>query len=149
MWFVAVIFNPGITQLQCEPYNKNACRKITFFGVLFNSLLLNFCIDIYKADVLSGLFIGAMIPFIFSSLAINAVGKAAMAMVEEVRRQFREIPGILEGTGQPEYDKCVAISTDASIKKMLLPGSIAIVTPLLVGFIWGPEVLGGFLAGAS
>ena len=87
-------------------------------------------IDIYKADVLSGLFIGAMIPFIFSSLAINAVGKAAMAMVEEVRRQFREIPGILEGTGQPEYDKCVAISTDASIKKMLLPGSIAIVTPL-------------------
>ena len=106
-------------------------------------------IDIYKADVLSGLFIGAMIPFIFSSLAINAVGKAAMAMVEEVRRQFREIPGILEGTGQPEYDKCVAISTDASIKKMLLPGSIAIVTPLLVGFIWGPEVLGGFLAGAT
>lgn len=106
-------------------------------------------IDIYKADVLSGLFIGAMIPFIFSSLAINAVGKAAMAMVEEVRRQFREIPGILEGTGKPEYDKCVAISTDASIKKMLLPGSVAIVTPLLVGFIWGPEVLGGFLAGAT
>jgi K(+)-stimulated pyrophosphate-energized sodium pump len=106
-------------------------------------------IDIYKADVLSGLFIGAMIPFIFSSLAINAVGKAAMAMVEEVRRQFREIPGILEGTGKPEYDKCVAISTDASIRKMLLPGSIAIVTPLLVGFIWGPEVLGGFLAGAT
>ena len=106
-------------------------------------------IDIYKADVLSGLFIGAMIPFIFSSLAINAVGQAAMAMVEEVRRQFREIPGILEGTGKPEYDKCVAISTDASIKKMLLPGSIAIVTPMLVGFIWGPEVLGGFLAGAT
>ena len=106
-------------------------------------------IDIYKADVLSGLFIGAMIPFIFSSLAINAVGQAAMAMVEEVRRQFREIPGIIEGTGKPEYDKCVAISTDASIKKMLLPGSVAIVTPLLVGFIWGPEVLGGFLAGAT
>ena len=106
-------------------------------------------IDIYKADVLSGLFIGAMIPFIFSSLAINAVGQAAMAMVEEVRRQFREIPGILEGTAKPEYDKCVAISTDASIRKMLLPGSIAIVTPLLVGFIWGPEVLGGFLAGAT
>ncbi len=106
-------------------------------------------IDIYKADVLSGLFIGAMIPFIFSSLAINAVGQAAMAMVEEVRRQFREIPGILEGTGKPEYDKCVAISTDASIRKMLFPGSIAIVTPLLVGFIWGPEVLGGFLAGAT
>jgi K(+)-stimulated pyrophosphate-energized sodium pump len=106
-------------------------------------------IDIYKADVLSGLFIGAMIPFIFSSLAITAVGKAAMAMVEEVRRQFREIPGILEGKGEPEYEKCVAISTDASIKKMLLPGAIAIVMPLLMGFIFGPEVLGGFLAGAT
>ncbi len=106
-------------------------------------------IDIYKADVLAGLFVGAMIPFIFSSLAITAVGQAAMAMVEEVRRQFREIPGILEGKGQPEYEKCVAISTDASIKKMMLPGAIAIVSPLIVGFIFGPEVLGGFLAGAT
>ena len=106
-------------------------------------------IDIYRADVLSGLFIGAMIPFIFSSLAITAVGKAAMAMVEEVRRQFREIPGILEGKSEPEYEKCVAISTDASIRKMLLPGAIAIISPLLVGFIFGPEVLGGFLAGAT
>ncbi|RMZ59959.1 sodium-translocating pyrophosphatase [Chryseobacterium nematophagum] len=106
-------------------------------------------IDIYKADVLAGLFIGGMIPFIFSSLAITAVGQAAMAMVEEVRRQFREIPGILEGKAQPEYEKCVAISTDASIKKMMLPGAIAIISPLLVGFIFGPEVLGGFLAGAT
>ncbi|UPK68574.1 sodium-translocating pyrophosphatase [Chitinophaga filiformis] len=106
-------------------------------------------IDIYKADVLAGLFIGAMIPFIFSSLAIRAVGEAAMAMVEEVRRQFKEIPGIMEGTGKPEYDKCVAISTQASIKKMMLPGGIAILTPLVVGFIFGPEVLGGFLAGAT
>lgn len=106
-------------------------------------------IDIYRADVLAGLFVGAMIPFIFSSLAITAVGQAAMAMVEEVRRQFREIPGILEGKATPEYEKCVAISTDASIKKMLLPGAIAIVSPLLVGFIFGPEVLGGFLAGAT
>lgn len=106
-------------------------------------------IDIYRADVLAGLFIGAMIPFIFSSLAITAVGKAAMAMVEEVRRQFREIPGILEGKGKPEYQKCVEISTDASIKKMLLPGAIALVSPILVGFIFGPEVLGGFLAGAT
>lgn len=106
-------------------------------------------IDIYKADVLAGLFIGAMIPFIFSSLAIRAVGEAAMAMVEEVRRQFKEIPGIMEGTGKPEYDKCVAISTQASIKKMMLPGAIAILTPLIMGFIFGPEVLGGFLAGAT
>ncbi|KXK41226.1 MAG: pyrophosphate-energized proton pump [Bacteroidetes bacterium OLB11] len=106
-------------------------------------------IDIYRADVLAGLFVGAMIPFIFSSLAITAVGKAAMAMVEEVRRQFREIPGILEGKGKPEYEKCVAISTDASIKKMMLPGAIAIVSPVIIGFLLGPEVLGGFLAGAT
>lgn len=106
-------------------------------------------IDIYKADVLSALFVGGMIPFLFSSLAIRAVGQAAMAMVEEVRRQFRTIPGIMEGTGKPEYDKCVAISTEASIKKMMLPGAIAIISPLLVGFILGPEALGGFLAGAT
>jgi len=106
-------------------------------------------IDIYHADVLAGLFVGGMIPFIFSALAIRAVGQAAMSMVEEVRRQFRSIPGIMEGTGKPEYDKCVAISTDASIKKMMLPGAIAILTPIAIGFIFGPEVLGGFLAGAT
>ncbi|MER3497612.1 MAG: sodium-translocating pyrophosphatase [Chitinophagaceae bacterium] len=106
-------------------------------------------IDIYKADVLASLFVGGMIPFIFSSLAIQAVGKAAMAMVEEVRRQFRTIPGIMEGKGKPEYDKCVAISTDASIKKMMAPGAIAIVSPLIIGFLLGPEALGGFLAGAT
>lgn len=106
-------------------------------------------IDIYHADVLAGLFVGGMIPFIFSSLAIKAVGEAAMAMVEEVRRQFRTIPGIMEGTGKPEYDKCVAISTEASLKKMMLPGAIAILSPLIIGFVFGPEVLGGFLAGAT
>jgi len=106
-------------------------------------------IDIYKAKVLASLFVGGMIPFIFSSLAIQAVGQAAMAMVEEVRRQFRTIPGIMEGTGVPEYDKCVAISTQASIKKMVLPGAIAILFPLIIGFILGPEALGGFLAGAT
>ena len=108
-------------------------------------------IDIYKANVLASLFVGGMIPFIFSSLAIRAVGEAAMAMVEEVRRQFKTIPGIMEGTGKPEYDKCVAISTDASIKKMMLPGAIAIISPLIIGFMpgLGAEALGGFLAGAT
>ncbi|MFL5788254.1 MAG: sodium-translocating pyrophosphatase [Flavisolibacter sp.] len=106
-------------------------------------------IDIYKADVLASLFVGGMIPFIFSSLAIQAVGKAAMSMVEEVRRQFRDIPGIMEGKGKPEYDKCVAISTEASIKKMLAPGAIALISPLIIGFLLGPEALGGFLAGAT
>ncbi len=106
-------------------------------------------IDIYRADVLAGLFVGAMIPFIFSSLAIRAVGEAAMAMVEEVRRQFRTIPGIMEGTGKPDYAKCVEISTNASIKKMMLPGAIALISPVIIGFVFGPEVLGGFLAGAT
>jgi K(+)-stimulated pyrophosphate-energized sodium pump len=106
-------------------------------------------IDIYKSEVLASLFVGGMIPFIFSSLAIRAVGQAAMSMVEEVRRQFKTIPGIMEGTGKPEYEKCVAISTNASIKKMLLPGAITIISPLIIGFVLGPEALGGFLAGAT
>jgi len=106
-------------------------------------------IDIYKADVLAGLFVGGMIPFIFSALAISAVGRAAMAMVEEVRRQFREIPGIMEYTGKPEYEKCVAISTKASIREMVAPGLIALCTPIIIGFAFGPEVLGGLLAGVT
>ena len=106
-------------------------------------------IDIYKADVLAGLFVGGMIPFIFSALCISAVGRAAMAMVQEVRRQFREIPGIMDYTGKPEYDKCVAISTQASIREMIAPGAIALITPILIGFAFGPEVLGGLLAGVT
>ncbi|MGN6178103.1 MAG: sodium-translocating pyrophosphatase [Mucilaginibacter sp.] len=106
-------------------------------------------IDIYKADVLAGLFVGGMIPFIFSALAISAVGRAAMSMVEEVRRQFREIPGIMEYKAKPEYEKCVAISTQASIREMVAPGLVALITPVVVGFIFGPEVLGGLLAGVT
>ena len=106
-------------------------------------------IDIYKANVLAGLFVGGMIPFIFSALCISAVGRAAMAMVEEVRRQFREIPGIMEYKAQPEYDKCVAISTKASIREMIAPGLIALITPIVIGFTFGPEVLGGLLAGVT
>ena len=106
-------------------------------------------IDIYKPNVLAGLFIGGMIPFIFSSLAIAAVGRAAMDMVKEVRRQFKEIPGILEGTATPEYEKCVEISTQASLREMILPGAIPLIVPVLVGFTAGPEVLGGLLAGVT
>lgn len=106
-------------------------------------------IDIYKADVLSMLFVGAMIPFFFSSLAISAVGKAAMEMVKEVRRQFKEIPGIMEGTGKPEYEKCVEISTAASIREMVAPGALALLSPIIVGFAFGPEALGGLLAGIT
>jgi len=106
-------------------------------------------IDIYKAPVLAGLFVGGMIPYIFSSLAIAAVGRAAMDMVNEVRRQFREIPGIMEYKAQPEYEKCVAISTKASLREMIAPGAIALLMPVIVGFTFGPEVLGGMLAGVT
>ncbi len=106
-------------------------------------------IDIFKADVLAGLFVGGMIPYIFSALCISAVGRAAMAMVQEVRRQFREIPGIMEYKAKPEYEKCVAISTQASLREMVAPGLIALITPLIVGFTFGPEVLGGLLAGVT
>ncbi|MBC8111330.1 MAG: sodium-translocating pyrophosphatase, partial [Verrucomicrobia bacterium] len=106
-------------------------------------------IDVSKPRVLAGLFIGGMIPFIFSSLAISAVGKAAMDMVKEVRRQFKEIKGIMEGKARPEYEKCVEISTKAAIREMILPGAIALFVPVLVGFIFGAEVLGGLLAGVT
>jgi K(+)-stimulated pyrophosphate-energized sodium pump len=115
-------------------------------------------INIFKAPVLAALFIGGMIPVVFSALAMKSVGKAAMAMVKEVRRQFKEIPGIMEGTGKPEYDKCVEISTQASLKEMMLPGALTIVTPLLIGLGTGlisgdwplaAEVLGGYMAGVA
>lgn len=106
-------------------------------------------INIFKADVLAALFIGGMIPVLFSALAMKAVGKAAMEMVEEVRRQFREIPGILEGKGEPEYGKCVEISTRAALREMLIPGFITLVTPIIIGFVMGPEALGSYMAGVT
>jgi K(+)-stimulated pyrophosphate-energized sodium pump len=115
-------------------------------------------INIFKAPVLAMLFVGGMVPVVFSALAMNAVGKAAMQMVEEVRRQFRDIPGIMEGTGKPQYDKCVAISTEASLKEMMLPGLLTIGFPLVIAFvpmIFGmdnmaiAEMLGGYMAGVT
>ncbi len=106
-------------------------------------------INIFKANVLAALFLGAMIPVVFSAFAMQSVGRAAMDMVEEVRRQFREIPGLLEGTGVADYQRCVAISTQAALREMMPPGIITIVTPVLVGFIMGPEPLGGYMAGVT
>ena len=115
-------------------------------------------INIFKAPVLAMLFVGGMVPVVFSALAMNAVGKAAMEMVYEVRRQFKEIPGIMEGTGKPEYDKCVAISTEASLKEMMLPGLLTIGFPLVIAFVpmlFGmdnlmiAEMLGGYMAGVT
>jgi K(+)-stimulated pyrophosphate-energized sodium pump len=106
-------------------------------------------INISQPTVMAGLFIGGMLPYLFSSLAMKAVGLAAMEMIEEVRRQFREIPGLLEGTAEPDAARCVAISTEAAIKRMVLPGLLAIVTPVVYGFAFGPEALGGLLAGVT
>ncbi|MDA0774286.1 MAG: sodium-translocating pyrophosphatase [Bacteroidetes bacterium] len=106
-------------------------------------------INIFKADVLAALFIGGMIPVVFSALAIKAVGRAAMEMVEEVRRQFREIKGIMEGEGTPEYGKCVDISTKAALKEMIVPGLITIITPVIIGFVMGAEALGSYMAGVT
>ena len=115
-------------------------------------------INIFKAPVLAMLFVGGMVPVVFSALAMNAVGKAAMEMVQEVRRQFRDIPGIMEGTGKPEYDKCVAISTEASLREMMLPGLLTIGFPLIIAFVpmlFGmdnlaiAEMLGGYMAGVT
>ena len=106
-------------------------------------------INISKPMVMAGLFLGAMLPYLFSSMAMKAVGQAAMEMIEEVRRQFREIPGLLEGNAKPDAAKCVAISTNAALKRMVMPGALAISTPVLVGFIMGPEALGGLLAGVT
>lgn len=106
-------------------------------------------INIFDAKVLAALFIGGMIPVVFSALAMNSVGKAAMDMVNEVRRQFREIPGIMEGTGKPEYGKCVEISTKAALREMMLPGIITIVTPIIIGIGMGPEALGAYMAGVT
>ncbi len=105
-------------------------------------------IDILSPRVVAGLFIGGMLPFLFSAITMEAVSKAAHQMIEEVRRQFREHKGILEGTEKPDYKSCVAISTTASLKEMLVPGIMAVVVPLLIGIFLGTEALGGLLAGA-
>lgn len=106
-------------------------------------------IDLTSVPVLAGLFLGAVIPFLFSSLSMTAIGKAAFAMIEEVRRQFREKPGILQDTEEPDYKRCIGISTSAALKEMLLPGFIAIVTPPLVGFLGGIPMLAGVLVGVT
>ncbi|MEC8424466.1 MAG: sodium-translocating pyrophosphatase [Myxococcota bacterium] len=106
-------------------------------------------INIAKPVVMAGVFIGGMLPFLFSAMAMRAVGEAAMDMITEVRRQFREIPGLLEGEAKPDTARCVDISTSAAIKKMVVPGGMAVVTPVVFGFGFGPEALGGVLAGVT
>ena len=105
-------------------------------------------IDILEVEVMIGLLIGGMLPFIFAALTMEAVGRAAMSMVNEVRRQFRDIPGIMEGEGRPDYARAVAISTNGAIREMVLPGTLAVVVPVVVGAAIGAEALGGLLIGA-
>ena len=105
-------------------------------------------LNLLDANVIAGLLIGGVVPFVFAALTMQSVGKAAMAMVKEVRRQFREIAGLMEGTTKPDYTRCITISTNAALREMILPGLLAIVAPVAVGFGLGPEALGGFLAGS-
>ena len=105
-------------------------------------------INLLDPIVLTGLFVGAMLPFLFSAMTMKSVGKAAFDMIEEVRRQFRTIPGIMEGTAEPDYEKCVSISTEAALREMIPPGILIMGTPLLVGFLFGVPAVAGILAGS-
>jgi len=105
-------------------------------------------LNLLNANVIAGLLLGGVVPFIFAALTMQSVGKAAYAMVKEVRRQFQEIAGLLAGTAKPDYTRCITISTNAALREMILPGLLAIVAPIAVGFGLGPEALGGFLAGS-
>jgi len=125
-----------------------ALTALALFASYTESIGLKF-IDISNPKVIAGMFIGGVLPFFFSALSMRAVGSAAMEMVEEVRRQFREISGLMEGAAKPEYGRCVSISTAAALKKMVLPGLVTISAPIVVGFVMGPAALGGMLAGST
>src|SRR5699024_2981250 len=124
-----------------------ALTALSLFVTYADTIKLD-AISILDSKVVAGLFVGGMLTFLFSALTMESVGKAATEMIEEVRRQFKSNPGILEGTSEPDYASCIDISTKASLKEMVVPGLLAIIVPIAVGVIFGPEMLGGLLAGA-
>ena len=149
----------GIAQMSgLDPHVREITDKLDAVGSAALTALALFvsyasevklsAIDLLQPDVVIGLLIGGMLPFTFSALTMDSVSKAAYKMIEEVRRQFREIPGIFDGTGKPDYGTCVAISTKAALREMIIPGLLAVVCPLLVGILLGPAALGGLLAGS-
>ncbi|MEE8365795.1 MAG: sodium-translocating pyrophosphatase [Gammaproteobacteria bacterium] len=125
-----------------------ALAIITAYIETVSSNIPGFKLELNSPDVLIGLFIGGLIPFVIASITMTAVGDAAFEMIKEIRRQFREIEGLLEGTAEPDTARCIDIATTAALKKMILPGVIAVSAPPLVGFVIGPEALGGMLSGA-
>lgn len=124
-----------------------ALVSLALFGAYISRASLT-SVDILSARVFIGLLVGAMLPYWFSAMTMKSVGKAALSMVEEVRRQFNNIPGLMEGITKPDYATCVEISTDASIREMIPPGALVMLTPLVVGILFGVETLSGLLAGA-
>lgn len=125
-----------------------ALTALALFASYAEAVGITSGISILSPAVICGLFIGGMLPFLFSAMTMESVGKAANQMIEEVRRQFKSIPGLIEGTGKPDYKRCVEISTKAALREMLIPGVMAVLSPLVVGLLLGPQALGGLLAGA-
>ena len=125
-----------------------ALTALALFASYAEAVGITSGISILSPAVICGLFIGGMLPFLFSAMTMESVGKAANQMIEEVRRQFKSIPGLMEGTGRPDYKRCVEISTKAALREMLIPGVLAVLSPLVVGLLLGPQALGGLLAGA-
>ena len=121
---------------------------ISAYVQVISARVNEFALDITNPMVLAGMFIGGILPFVFSSLTMSAVGDAAAEMIQEIRRQFREIVGLREGKATPDYARCITIATRAALKRMILPGLLAILVPVIVGFVLGPFALGGMLTGA-
>lgn len=124
-----------------------ALVSLALFGAFVSRASIS-TVDVLTPKVFIGLLVGAMLPYWFSAMTMKSVGSAALKMVEEVRRQFNTIPGLMEGTAKPDYATCVKISTDASIKEMIPPGALVMLTPLIVGTLFGVETLSGVLAGS-